>query len=83
MRYGRGNGAQRNDLASRNPEPPTGGGAYTDLLCEVFAPVYNLFFHCQQVKKTLDEFSLMVGINLARMYTFSSGLGIKNENPNS
>jgi hypothetical protein len=25
------------DLAQRNPEPPTGGEAYTDLLCAVFS----------------------------------------------
>ena len=30
----RGNGAQRNDLANRNPELPQGGGAYTILLCD-------------------------------------------------
>jgi hypothetical protein len=24
------------DLGERNPEPPTGGEAHTDLLCEVF-----------------------------------------------
>jgi hypothetical protein len=38
----RGNGAQRNDLASRNPEPPTGGEALTGLLCEVWAVYYFL-----------------------------------------
>jgi hypothetical protein len=31
----RGNEAKRNDLATRNPEPPTGGEAYTDLLYTV------------------------------------------------
>jgi hypothetical protein len=31
----RGNGAQRNDLATWNPEPPTGGEALTVLLCAV------------------------------------------------
>jgi hypothetical protein len=31
----RGNGAKRNDLATRNPEPPIGGEALTVLLCEV------------------------------------------------
>jgi hypothetical protein len=39
-----GNGAKRNDLASRNPEPPTGGEALTDLLCEVFGATNNDFF---------------------------------------
>jgi hypothetical protein len=34
----RGNGAKRNDLASRNPEPPLGGEAYT--VCYMtFAPI--------------------------------------------
>jgi hypothetical protein len=32
-----GNGAQRNDLATRNPEGPLGPEAHTDLLCAVFA----------------------------------------------
>jgi hypothetical protein len=39
----RGNGAQRNDLATRNPEPPTGGEALTDLLYDV-AAFYNIFY---------------------------------------
>jgi hypothetical protein len=33
----RGNEATRNDLATRNPEPPTGGEAHTVLLCAVGA----------------------------------------------
>jgi hypothetical protein len=33
--FWRGNGAKRNDLAKTEPEPPTGGEAYTVLLCEV------------------------------------------------
>jgi hypothetical protein len=36
----RGNEAQRNDLASRNPEPPTGGEALTDLLYDVGQSFY-------------------------------------------
>jgi hypothetical protein len=28
--------SEANDLANRNPEPPTGGGAYTGLLCEAW-----------------------------------------------
>jgi hypothetical protein len=33
--------SEANDLANRNPEPPTGGEAYTDLLCAV-VPYYWL-----------------------------------------
>ena len=36
----RGNGAQRNDLADRNPGATEGSGAYTDLLCAVWAASY-------------------------------------------
>jgi hypothetical protein len=38
----RGNGAQRNDLAERSPSRPSGGEAYTGLLCAVPA-FYRLF----------------------------------------
>jgi hypothetical protein len=42
----RGNGAQRNDLGERNPEPPTGGEAYTVLLYAValFQFFYIFYF---------------------------------------
>jgi hypothetical protein len=36
----RGNGAKRNDLAVAEAEPPTGGEALTDLLCDAFCPSY-------------------------------------------
>jgi hypothetical protein len=39
----RGNGAKRNDLAKPPPEPPTGGEAYTDMLCAVFS-VKSIFY---------------------------------------
>jgi hypothetical protein len=32
--------SEANDLEKPQPEPPTGGEAYTVLLCEV-APIYN------------------------------------------
>ncbi|MDR1220122.1 MAG: hypothetical protein LBK73_11035, partial [Treponema sp.] len=38
----RGNGAQRNDLADRNPGAAEGGGAYTVLLCAVRPYFYFL-----------------------------------------
>jgi hypothetical protein len=37
----RGNGAKRNDLASRNPEPPTGDEALTGLLCDAKTFLYQ------------------------------------------
>jgi hypothetical protein len=39
-----GNGAKRNDLATRNPEPPTGGEALTDLLYAVCPYSISLFY---------------------------------------
>jgi hypothetical protein len=33
------------DLAERNPEPPIGGEAYTDLLCAVFCLYLFLFIY--------------------------------------
>jgi hypothetical protein len=39
----RGNEAKRNDLAVVEAEPPTGGEALTDLLCEVHA-VFIIFY---------------------------------------
>ena len=38
----RGNGAKRNDLAAVEAEPPTGGEALTDLLCDVFFVIYHI-----------------------------------------
>jgi hypothetical protein len=43
----RGNEGKRNNLAARNPEPPQGGEAHTDLLGAVFSssPFFILFHH--------------------------------------
>jgi len=43
----RGNGAKRNDLADRNPEPPSGGEAYTVCYAKCgrtpfFIPIFTL-----------------------------------------
>jgi hypothetical protein len=45
----RGNEAKRNDLATRNPEPPTGGEALTVLLCEVIFAFIHLYIYSQSL----------------------------------
>jgi hypothetical protein len=52
----RGNGAQRNDLAVAEAEPPTGGEAYTDLLCAV--GWHFIIFYLNHVTFIFSTFSI-------------------------
>jgi hypothetical protein len=49
-------GNERSDLVKRNPEPPTGGEAYTDLLCEVAPP--SIFQYSMNIIFYLISFRL-------------------------
>jgi hypothetical protein len=59
----RGNGAQRNDLAVAEAEPPTGGEALTDLLCDVGAYsniMIILFLILPYNRENLENFLLII-----------------------